>query len=224
MTDFQETNYDLDNDLSGLIQNEWGSPTENDSLTDTLDEPVIDTLLRDLNCILTKFKYIFNPGSMKNSNSFQSASRSLLKDWDLWGPLLNCVALGLILHDDKSDNLFTLVFLIVFLGSLTVTLNTKLLGGTVSILQSICVLGYCLGPLVLSLPAVKITNLLFSSEHFVGKVKILVKLSMVLLAVVWSCRAAMRFMVSSVDAGRKVLAVYPICLFYSVIAWMIMTQ
>merc|ERR1711976_222750 len=150
-------------------------------LTDTLDEPVIDTLLRDLNCILAKFKYIFNPGSIKNSSNFESASRSLLKDWDLWGPLLNCVSLGLILNDDKSANLFTLVFLIVFLGSLTVTLNTKLLGGTVSILQSICVLGYCLGPLVLSLPIVKTINILLSS---VAKTKILIKLGMVILAVI----------------------------------------
>merc|ERR1712176_181788 len=114
---------------------------------------------------------------------------------------------GLILNDDKSANLVTLVFLIVFLGSLTVTLNTKLLGGTVSILQSICVLGYCLGPLVLSLPIVKIINHLFS----VGKMIRMIKLGMVVLAMVWSCRAAMRFMVSSVDASRKVLAVYPIC-------------
>ena len=46
-SEFQSTNYN-DSDLEGLIHNEWGTPAENDSLTDTLDEPVLDTLMRDL--------------------------------------------------------------------------------------------------------------------------------------------------------------------------------
>lgn len=46
--EFHETNYEDNTDLDGLMTNEWGEATENDSLTDTLDEPVIDTLMRDL--------------------------------------------------------------------------------------------------------------------------------------------------------------------------------
>ena len=114
-SEFQSTNYN-DSDLEGLIHNEWGTPAENDSLTDTLDEPVLDTLMRDLNCILEKFKYVFMPSS--KTTNFQSASRSLLKDWDLWGPLLVCCMLGLFMHDDGASNLFTLVFVLVFCGSL----------------------------------------------------------------------------------------------------------
>lgn len=34
-------------------------------------------------------------------------------------------------------------------GSLIVTINTKLLGGHISFCQSICVLGYCILPIVL---------------------------------------------------------------------------
>ena len=46
---------------------------------------------------------------------------------------------------------FAEVFVIVWLGAMIVTLNTKLLGGNISFFQSVCVLGYCLLPLSLSL-------------------------------------------------------------------------
>jgi len=215
--EFQEGNYS-ESDLQGLIHNEWGSPAENDSLTDTLDEPVLDTLMRDINCILEKFKYVFLLTS--KSANFQTASRSLLKDWDLWGPLMVCCLLGLCLHDESSTNLFTLVFVLIFCGSLAVTLNTKLLGGTVSMLQSMCVLGYCLGPLTLSLPFVKFLNFIITSSS----INFFIKLISVTASLVWSCYAAMKFMLASVSEDRKALAVYPVCLFYTFIAWMILTQ
>merc|ERR1711881_669789 len=111
--DFLEaSNYDAD-DLSGGIEGNW-KHTENDSLTDTLDEPVMATLMRDLKTVGVKFSYVFMP---KKSQ----ASRHLLQDWDLWGPLTVCCVLGLGLHDEKSENLFTLVFLIIGFGALTVT-------------------------------------------------------------------------------------------------------
>lgn len=107
-----------------------------------------------------------------------------MKDWDLWGPLLVCCTLGITLHDDKTSNLFTLVFLLVFIGSLTVSLNTKLLGGTVSTLQSLCVLGYCLGPITLSLPVVRLLYLVIGSSP---KFNFFLKLIVVALSCCWSC-------------------------------------
>jgi len=213
-SDFTTGNYG-NSDISGVIHNEWGSPEENDNLTDTLDEPVLTTLTRDLNAILIKFKHVFMP--MKSS-----ASKSLLQDWDLWGPLLVCCFLGSLLNDASSSSLFTLVFLIVGIGSLTVTCNTKLLGGKVSILQSMCVLGYCLGPLTLSLPTVKLLR--FISGSTTPNFAIFIKSIIILASLVWSCYAALNFMVSSINENRKLLAMYPICLFYVIIAWMILTQ
>jgi len=212
--DFQETDYN-DSDISGLIHNEWGKASENDLLTDTLDEPVSKTLLRDLKAILIKFKHVFMPTKSE-------ASRSLLSDWDLWGPLLVCCLLGGSLHDDETSNLFTLVFILIGVGSLVVTWNTKLLGGTVSVLQSMCVLGYCLGPLTISLPVVK--TLRFVIGLPTPKFSLFMKFIVVLIALVWSCYAALNFMVDSIASSRKALAVYPICLFYSFVAWMIVTQ
>ena len=46
---------------------------------------------------------------------------------------------------------FAEVFVIVWLGAMIVTLNTKLLRGNISFFQSVCVLGYCLLPLSISL-------------------------------------------------------------------------
>lgn len=61
-----------------------------------------------------------------------------------------------ILQGD-SDNMndggpqFAEVFVIVWIGAMIVTLNTKLLGGNISFFQSVCVLGYCLTPIAISL-------------------------------------------------------------------------
>merc|ERR1712071_226763 len=78
--------YDED-DLQGSIPGgAWGSPTENDSLTDTLDEPVMTTLMRDMRTIGVKFYHVAIP---KHS----TASQHLLQDYDLWGPLLVCCTL-----------------------------------------------------------------------------------------------------------------------------------
>ena len=57
------------------------------------------------------------------------------KDWDLWGPLVFCLILSLLLSFGASDNqsqvVFTGVFSMVWLGEAVCTLNLKLLGGTV---------------------------------------------------------------------------------------------
>jgi hypothetical protein len=88
-----------------------------------------------------------------------------LKDWDLWGPLILCLTLAILLSSqsspanklnpaltaqDDSGLVFGAVFIVTWCGAAIVTMNAKLLGGSVSFFQSICVLGYCLFPLVLS--------------------------------------------------------------------------
>jgi hypothetical protein len=199
-------------DLEGEVKNNWDAPTENDSLTDTLDEPVHATLMRDVGAMMTKFRHVFMPTK-------SSASRSLLQDWDLWGPLLVCCVLGLLLNDEKSSSVFTFVFTIIGAGSLMVTFNTKLLGGNLSALQSICVLGYCLGPLTLAF------TIIWFNQHIITILpNILVKCVSVVVGLGWSCYASLQFMMGSISEERKMLAVYPICLFYTVVAWMILTQ
>jgi hypothetical protein len=57
------------------------SEEENDG---TLDEPIFVTLKRDILAILTKCTHVMIP----------RRSKYLLRDWDLWGPLILCLLLA----------------------------------------------------------------------------------------------------------------------------------
>lgn len=77
-----------------------------------------------------------------------------LKDWDLWGPLFLCLALSVLLSFEatpsQASTVFASIFVIVWVGAAIVTVNAQLLGGTISFFQSVCVLGYCIFPMVIS--------------------------------------------------------------------------
>ncbi|GJM88699.1 hypothetical protein PR202_ga05250 [Eleusine coracana subsp. coracana] len=59
--------------------------------TDTLTEPVWDTVKRDLTRIVSNLKLVVFP------NPFREDPGKALRDWDLWGPFFFIVFLGLIL-------------------------------------------------------------------------------------------------------------------------------
>ena len=56
-----------------------------------------------------------------------------LRDWDLWGPLVFCLLLSLLLSvralPDQASLVFSGVFAMVWLGEVLVTMQIKLLGG-----------------------------------------------------------------------------------------------
>ncbi|KAH9807743.1 Yip1 domain-containing protein [Melampsora americana] len=174
----------------------------------TLDEPISETIMRDLSAIGSKIVLILYP-------SGSSSSKAVLRDWDLWGPLVACLGLAVALSihapPQQSLSVFTGVFVIVWVGSLVVTLNARLLGGKVSFLQSLCVLGYCLFPLfIAALVAL-----------FIRWLPIRVLLSV--LGWAWSVWAAMNFFGGTrLEEGRALLAVYPLGLFYAALAWITM--
>lgn len=64
-----------------------------------------------------------------------SENDAVTKDWDLWGPLVFCLVLSLLLSFGASENqsqvVFTGIFTMVWLGEAVCTVNLKLLGGTV---------------------------------------------------------------------------------------------
>ena len=57
-----------------------------------------------------------------------------LRDWDLWGPLVFCLLLSLFLsrgaQDKQKSLVFSGVFAMVWIGEAAVTLQIKLLGGS----------------------------------------------------------------------------------------------
>lgn len=79
----------------------------------------------------------------------------------------------------SNGNEFGVVFLVMWGGAFVVTINTKLLGGKISFFQCVCVLGYCIFPIVLAAIAVYILKK-------VGVEFFLLKLAIAGVSLVWS--------------------------------------
>ena len=79
---------------------------------------------------------------------------------------------------DKGKS-FGVLFLIMWGGAFVVTVNTKLLGGHISFFQCVCVLGYCVFPIVIAAVAIYVFKL-------VGIHVLLVKIIVSGVALVWS--------------------------------------
>lgn len=66
--------------------------------------------------------------------------RAELRDWDLWGPFFLCMALAVMLsikvHDDASI-VFSVIFIIVWVGAAVITVNGQLLGGRLYVFSTI---------------------------------------------------------------------------------------
>ncbi|KAI0058167.1 Yip1-domain-containing protein [Artomyces pyxidatus] len=177
---------------------------------DTLDEPVTATIGRDLISIFNKLVQVLYPLR-------KGTGREVLKDWDLWGPLILCLLLGIMLSVNAPPNqslgVFTSVIVIVCLGSLVVTIQAKLLGGRVSFFQGLCVLGYCVAPLDIAAFISCFVRVIY------------VRAPIALLAWAWCIWASVNFLDGTkIEQQRILLAVYPLLLFYFILAWMILIQ
>ncbi|XP_063983009.1 protein YIPF6 isoform X1 [Diachasmimorpha longicaudata] len=182
----------------------------------TLDEPIRDTILRDVRAVGQKFFHVIYP----------KEKGSLLKEWDLWGPLVLCTFMAMILQgsearDSANDGgpQFAEVFVLVWIGSMVVTLNSKLLGGNISFFQSVCVLGYCLLPIAIALILCRIILLMDQNVYL-----FILRFIIAVIGFAWATYASMAFLGDSQPAGRKVLAVYPIFLFYFVMSWLVISH
>lgn len=177
---------------------------------DTLDEPVTTTIARDLFSIYTKLIQVLYPPR-------SGSSREVLRDWDLWGPLILCLVLAILLSikapSSQALGVFTSVVVIISVGSLVVTVQAKLLGGRVSFFQGLCALGYCVAPL-------NIAALVSTFVHL-----IYVRAPVALAAWAWCVWASVNFLDGTkIEPQRILLAVYPLLLFYFILAWMIIIQ
>ena len=142
-----------------------------------------------------------------------------LKDWDLWGPLVVCLALAVTLSfkapTDQAALVFAAVFATVWVGGAAVTVNAQLLGGTVSFFQSLCVLGYSVFPLALA-------------AMLIGVLKIAVRtwlwLDMIVIGAgcVWALRVSSVFISLYVKPERRALALYPVLIFFLFLSWLIL--
>lgn len=115
----------------------------------------------------------------------------------------------------NTDDVFSYSFAIVWGGAAVVTLNAKLLGGKLSFFQSICVLGYCICPLVIISMLLPLLNVLGSP------LRQFLKLGLIGFAYIWSSYSSLGFFSDINLDKKKALAVYPIYLFYFVLAWLV---
>lgn len=185
-----------------------GPGTHDLELQCTLHEPVTETIMRDLRSIAEKLMYVLVPMGPTDRGR-------RLKEWDLWGPLILCLSLGLILslqapNSDQASYAFADVFVTVWVGSAVVTLNALLLQGKVSFFQTVCVLGYCIFPLVIAAFCAMLLKVNW------------MKVVLVAAGLAWAAGASVGFVAELVPDDRKFLGLYPVWLFYVAIAWMIL--
>ncbi|CAD8132789.1 unnamed protein product [Paramecium octaurelia] len=173
-------------------------------VSSTLEESVAVTLLRDLRQIGVKLRCVLVP-TMSTDNARE------LRNWDLWGPLVFCLMLALTLslsgNNDDGPGIFATIFVLIWVGSFVVTLNAQLLGGKVSFFQSVCVLGYCVFPINLG----ALFTLFFQFFYL--------KMFLVIGCFLWSTYSAVGFMKLLIPEQKRILALYPVILFYLFLSW-----
>jgi hypothetical protein len=206
----------------------------------TLDEPVRETIMRDVRSVSSKLKVVLMPLQKSNplEYMYQTVSNlddssdgtitqdedqkkvlSTLRDWDLWGPLIVCLGLSIILSirapSSQTSAVFAAVFMSMWIGSVVVTVNAKLLGGTISFFQSVCVLGYCVFPFCLSALVI-----LLLSNTPLGKVWL--DIVWVAIGFVWATRASTVFIAQFIQKERRFLAVFPVFFYYTLLGWLVL--
>jgi protein YIPF6 len=144
-----------------------------------------------------------------------------LKDWDLWGPLLLCLALGVLLAlrapPHQAHLVFAAVFGSVWLGGTIVTLNAQCLGGTLSFFQSLCVLGYSLFPLTLAAGVIGTLHMVLLHHVFLW-----MDILIVAVGYVWATRITTLFISLYIAPQRLFLALYPVFFFFIFMSWLIL--
>lgn len=177
----------------------------------TLDEPVYKTLWRDVKNMLLKLLQVLLP--------FRTWSN--IHDWDLWGPLFICLTLAVLLcvtaPEGQKSLVFAVVFVFVWAGAILVSLNVVLLGGRISFFQAVCVMGYSVFPLVFMAVVLVCIGVAWRAV-------IWVRVLLIVPACAWSVWASYGLVSGAVSSKRRFLAIYPLLLFYGVLAWMVIIQ
>ena len=165
-TNYPQQNYPTENS---------GSNNQAIYVHNSLNEPILTSLMRDLKRIYSKLKVVALPVS-------SDAKNKELKQWDLWGPFIICLLLGTILCFTTKKNsglVFSMIFIIMWIGAIIITMNSSLLGGQLTLMQCICLLGYCTFP---SVVASFLNRVAFKS------IPSLIKLIIVFISFVWSTK------------------------------------
>jgi len=198
----------LEGNIAPPVKDSGSGSDNTNGAYDTLDEPVLTSITRDLKAVGQKLTFVLFPKS----------NNSLLRDWDLWGPLFLCIYTGLLLQGmakDSETSRFTTVFLVMWIGTVVVTYNAVFVQkATLSVFQAVCVIGYCLAP-----QAAVVT--IFEVLHIFGVSQTFLRYLLLLASVGWSSYASFRLLQSSTEEEKKVVVIGPIVLLYATMGLLI---
>ena len=213
----------------------------------TLDEPVSETIRRDLREVGAKLKLVLLP------RASQHGVLDRLKEWDLWGPLAVCLTLSIALSAGAPESQRALVFAAVFVvvGDCVeinrvrnrhrhaieqasrrwtrrhIFTSTQVWAGAAIVTLNAQLLGgrisffqsVCvLGYSIFPLDCGAFACLLL---HALTR-SFLLRLAVVGTCFAWSTRVSVVFFSEIIEAKRRALAIYPVFGFYAFLAWMIL--
>ena len=169
-------NFPFSNNPRQNYQTDDNLPTNKEIYVhNSLNESIMTSLMRDLNRVYAKLKIVALPVASEAKNKE-------LKQWDLWGPFIICLLLGTILCFTTKKNsglVFSMIFIIMWIGAIIITMNSSLLGGKLTLMQCICLLGYCTFPSVVAS---------FINRVALKSIPSLIKLIIVFISFVWSTK------------------------------------
>ena len=211
----------------------------------TLDEPVSETIRRDLREVGAKLKLVLLP------RASQHGVLDRLKEWDLWGPLAVCLTLSIALSAGAPESQRALVFAAVFVvvgagveinqkrhrhaierasrrcTRRKIFTSTQVWAGAAIVTLNAQLLGgrisffqsVCvLGYSIFPLDCGAFACLLL---HALTR-SFLLRLAVVGTCFAWSTRVSVVFFSEIIEAKRRALAIYPVFGFYAFLAWMIL--
>lgn len=145
-----------------------------------------------------------------------------------------CLAIN---HDQSTDGKvgphFAELFLLIWLGFYVVGINFKLLAISTpkrsktsmlpapSIFQLICVLGYSLAGPCIGIIVLKVIESLISTEmKYLLYEKLFIGL---VFGFIWPTYSAVRILSKYQAKEKRILAIYPIALYYFIVSWFIIS-
>lgn len=139
-----------------------------------------------------------------------------LRNWDLWGPLIFGLLITLFIalgsSQSQVDDIFGVIYMVLFGGAMVVGVNSYLVGSEGSIFMMISILGYCLAPFVVA----ALVNWLLRRVIFFMGVAIVCAFCWF-----WAVKSASVFIAACCRRSRRMLALFPIMLYYMFFAFFI---
>ncbi|KAI2800681.1 hypothetical protein RDWZM_009009 [Blomia tropicalis] len=205
---------------------------------DTLDEPIWDTISRDISSIGLKLRHILIPLSEKD------VYHNVCKNWDLWGPFIFFTYIAFSLNNCGEECVgyhqsnFSSIFVILWLGNMAVCLNYKLLLNSsteiaaenvtddsmttsnkpgsnypMSIFQLLCLFGYTLAIPSIGILLLQLSTIFISGDHIYARIIVTL-----FFGFLYPVGSSLNMLSNYISNGKYFLIVYPILMFFTILS------